>query len=223
MSYTMFIGGEEMPLTPSKLQLKIKGQNKTITLVNDGEVNFLRLPGLTEVTVPLLLPMLQSGGKSPDYYLDLFEKIVTSRKSTRFILSRVSPDNKRLYDTNLSVSIESYNIDEDAANGFDVAVSLTLKQYKAFGTKTVQIIPPKQPTAAPVAKVEKPREASKPPKGPHTVVKGDCLYNIAAKYYGNGAQYKKIYEANRSVIDPRNQKYKMPTYTIYPGQVLTIP
>ncbi len=233
--YTMFLNDVQMPITPGKLQLKIKGKNKTITLVNDGEVNFIKQPGLTEITVPLLLPMLQGYGgreaQSPDFYLGLFEEIITSLKPAHFILSRTSPDNRRLYDTNLKVSIESYTADEDAAaNGWDVAVSLTMKLYKDFGTKTVQIVRPAPAPTTPTtlapkatAVVEKPRETSGSPKGPHTVVAGDCLYNIAVKYYGNGAQYKKIYEANRSVIDPRNQKYNMPTYTIYPGQVLTIP
>ena len=32
----------------------------------------------------------------------------------------------------------------------------------------------------------------------HKVVKGDCLYNIAKKYYGNGNLYTKIKEANKS-------------------------
>ena len=32
----------------------------------------------------------------------------------------------------------------------------------------------------------------------HKVVKGDCLYNIAKKYYGNGNLYTKIKEANKT-------------------------
>lgn len=32
----------------------------------------------------------------------------------------------------------------------------------------------------------------------HKVVKGDCLYDIAKKYYGNGNLYPKIKEANKS-------------------------
>ena len=32
----------------------------------------------------------------------------------------------------------------------------------------------------------------------HKVVKGDCLYDIAKKYYGNGSLYTKIKEANKS-------------------------
>lgn len=49
----------------------------------------------------------------------------------------------------------------------------------------------------------------------YTVKKGDCLWNIAKKYYGNGAQYTKIYNANKGKIKNPN--------LIYPGQVLTIP
>ena len=50
----------------------------------------------------------------------------------------------------------------------------------------------------------------------YTVKSGDCLWNIAKKYYGNGAQYTKIYNANRGVIGGNPN-------LIYPGQVLTIP
>jgi phage protein D len=49
----------------------------------------------------------------------------------------------------------------------------------------------------------------------YTVVKGDCLWNIAKKFYGSGAKYTIIFNANRGII-------KNPSL-IYPGQVLTIP
>ena len=49
----------------------------------------------------------------------------------------------------------------------------------------------------------------------YTVKAGDCLWNIAKKFYGNGAQYTKIYNANKNIIKNPN--------LIYPGQVLTIP
>ena len=55
----------------------------------------------------------------------------------------------------------------------------------------------------------------KPKTKSYTVKKGDCLWNIAKKYYGNGAQYTKIYNANKGKIKNPN--------LIYPGQVLTIP
>ena len=50
----------------------------------------------------------------------------------------------------------------------------------------------------------------------YTVVKGDCLWNIAKKFYGNGSKYTVIYNANRGVIGGNPN-------LIYPGQVLIIP
>ena len=216
--YVMFLDGEQMPITPGKLQLKIKGKNKTMTLVNDGEINMLKLPGLTDITVPLILPMLGSS-QPPDHYLALFERIITGLAPVRFILTRTSPDGKRLYDTNINVSLESYNVDEDAANGLDVSVSLTLKQYRDFSTKILQVIQPVDnatATTEPTAMVEIQRETSGAPQAQtYTVVSGDTLWGIARHYYGDGAQYPKIHEANRDIISDPNR--------LYIGQVLTIP
>jgi len=49
----------------------------------------------------------------------------------------------------------------------------------------------------------------------HTVKKGDTLWAIAAKHYGNGAKYNAIFEANKPMLKHPDR--------IYPGQVLRIP
>ncbi len=212
--YSFFFGSLQLPITPQKLQIKVKGSNKTLTLVNDGEINFLRLPGLTEITFDAVLPMLgkysfSSAYHRPDYYLTAFESLMTGRKPFRFIVSRVSPSGRLLYDTNMQVSLEDYSIAEDATKGPDVTVSITLKQYKSFATKTVTV---RNTTTSTTTTRE---SSSAPTVKTYTVVRGDCLWNIAKKYYGNGAQYTKIYNANKSKISNPN--------LIYPGQVLVIP
>lgn len=54
-----------------------------------------------------------------------------------------------------------------------------------------------------------------PPQRTHTVVKGNTLWGIAQKYYGNGTLWPRIFDANRSKIkDP---------HWIFPGQVFVIP
>ena len=100
MSYSCYLGGVQWP-TPSKLQIKIKGKNKTLVLLNEGEVNFLRSPGLTELTVPFDLSML-TGSSPPDYYLGVLEKLKTSKETTQFIMVRSAPSGGALYDTNMT-------------------------------------------------------------------------------------------------------------------------
>lgn len=214
MSYTCYLGDVEMP-TPSKLTLKIKGKNKTLILLQEGEINFLRQPGLTELTVPLVFPML-TGEYPPDYYLSILERLKTAKTTTRFILVRRSPDGRKLFDTNMQVSVEDYSIVEDAKNGLDVSVDVNLKQWRDYSTKTVTVEKPKEDTKKQAVTVTKDRDSSTAPKAKtYTVKSGDTLWAIAARFYGSGAQYTKIYNANRDKISNPN--------LIYPGQVLTIP
>ena len=214
MSYACYLAGVQMP-TPAKLTVKIKNKNKTLILLNEGEINFLRTPGLTEIVVPFVFPMLT--GRSPDYYLGTLERLKTSKEPTQFILVRCSPDGRTLYDTNMRVSVEDYNIVEDVkANGLDVAVDVSLKQWRDYGTKTATVEQPAEPSQAPTVTVEQERDASTAPTTQtYTVKKGDSLWAIAAKYYGKGAEYSKIASANTDKISNPN--------LIYPGQVLTIP
>ena len=216
--YSFFLDGTQLPVTPQKLTAKIKGGNKTHTLVNESDVNFLRLPGLTEISFDAVLPMLgkysfAAAYQRPDYYLSLLENLMTGRKPFQFIVSRTSPSGKLLYDSNMKVSLEDYTVTEDATKGPDVTVAVTLKQYKSFATKTVQV---QKTETATTVKTETPRETSSAPSvKTYTVKSGDCLWNIAKKYYGNGARYSDIYNANKDKISNPN--------LIYPGQVLTIP
>lgn len=218
--YSFFIDGMELPIAPQKLTVKIKGNNKTLTLINEGDINFLRAPGLTEITFDAVLPMLgqysfANGYRRPDSYLNKLESLMTGKEPFCFLVSRVSPSGRLLYDTNMKVSLENYTITEDATKGPDVTVSITLKQYISYSTKTVTVVKPK-PEKKPVVQQKKKRETSSAPKvKTYTVKSGDCLWNIAKKYYGNGAQYTKIYNANKGKIKNPN--------LIYPGQVLTIP
>jgi LysM repeat protein len=218
--YSFFIDGMELPIAPQKLTVKIKGNNKTLTLINEGDINFLRIPGLTEITFDAVLPMLgqysfANGYRRPDSYLNKLESLMTGKEPFRFLVSRVSPSGRLLYDTNMKVSLENYTVTEDATKGPDVTVSITLKQYISYSTKTVTVVKPK-PEKKPVVQQKKKRETSSAPKvKTYTVKSGDCLWNIAKKYYGNGAQYTKIYNANKGKIKNPN--------LIYPGQVLTIP
>ena len=213
-----------LPIAPPKLTVKINNANETVTLINEGEINILKKAELTDIEFECRIPqekypfaVYKSGFKGADYFLDYFESLKTSKKPFQFIVCRKRPTGKRLFDTNIKVSMEDYKITEDAKNGFDVLVKIKLKQWRDYGTKTVNI---SFNMEKPKASVEPQREATTSPAPAaaqtYTVVKGDCLWNIAKKFYGNGSKYSIIYNANKSVIGGNPN-------LIYPGQVLTIP
>ena len=63
--------------------------------------------------------------------------------------------------------------------------------------------------------------------GTHTVVSGDTLWALAKKYYGSGAKYTVIYDANASTIEAAAKAHGKSSsshgHWIWPGTVLTIP
>lgn len=224
MAYIMYLDGVALPVTPSKLEMKIKNQNKTINLINDGEVNMLKDAGLTDISFEAVIPHVKypyaiypSRFKTADFYLDKFEQLKTSKKPFQFICSRVSPSKKLLFDTNIKVSLEDYTIKEDASFGQELKVTIKLKQYKNYGTKLVNIKTQQQATVqVTTASVKKSRPTETAPSlKTYTVKQGDTLWAIAKKCLGNGSRYTEIYNLNKNKISNPN--------LIYPGQVLTLP
>ena len=56
MAYDLFFGNWLMPVTPSKVTMTVNNQNRTLVQINDGEINLLKRPGLTDISFTLLLP-----------------------------------------------------------------------------------------------------------------------------------------------------------------------
>ena len=54
--YYFFLGAIPLPVTPSSLNIKTPSKNQTVTLINDGEINILKTPGLREISFEFLLP-----------------------------------------------------------------------------------------------------------------------------------------------------------------------
>jgi hypothetical protein len=177
MAYDFYMDGMLLPVTPSKLQLKIKNQNKTITLINEGEMNVLKKPGLTEISFTALIPQVlypfaSRDLRKSDFYLERFETLKNSLKPFRFFISRKLPSGKVLFDTIMDVSMENYTVTEDAKSGFDLLVDINLKQYKEYGTKIIKIVQPE--AAAPQAQVTVQRsgDATKIGIGSNVMVNG---------------------------------------------------
>lgn len=124
---------------------------------------------------------------------------------------------------NKDVTIKSFEYEQSGGRGdYEYSISFvvyrTLKMYEAE-TEDVKATTKK--------KMTKKRE-TKPAAKKYTVVSGDNLWSIARKFYGGtGTDWKKIYDANQSVIEStaKNHGYSSSNngWWIFPGCVLTIP
>ena len=203
MAYYFYLGNVLLPIPPKKLELKISNKNKTYDLINNTEINVLKNPGLTSIEFEVILPntkypfaMYNNNFQNAKYYLGILEKLKVNKSAFQFIVVRKFPNGKNIFDTNMKVALEDYTITDTTDEGFD-------KQYKPpVVTRTVTT---NNTATAP----------AKPSGQNYTVKRGDCLWNIAKRFYGSGSKYTTIFNANRDKIKNPN--------LIYPNQVLWIP
>ncbi|MBU5676751.1 LysM peptidoglycan-binding domain-containing protein [Alkaliphilus sp. MSJ-5] len=216
--YSCSIDNVKLPVAPSKIARKINTKSKTVDLMNLGEVNILKEPGLTEISFEVLLPSVEypfavyeNGFKEPLYYLDLFKKLITGKKPFIFELNSLTPAGYSLFMTRMEVTLESYSIIEDSSNGMDIVVSLELKEYKRYTTQTLKMLESSSDSETPKFVIVEERPAKEPVKS-YTVISGDTLWTICKKQLGDGSKYKEIATLN-NIKNPD---------LIFPGQVLRL-
>ena len=85
--YYFYLDKILLPVTPSKLTIKIKNQNKTLTEINEGEINILKKAGLSEIEFEAMIPnvkypfaVYKNSFQNAKPFLEAFEKLKT--KST---------------------------------------------------------------------------------------------------------------------------------------------
>lgn len=145
--YDFYLGNVLMPVTPDSFDMQINGKNETVELINEKEINVLRVAGLTTCRFSLLLPAQKypfanylSGFQPPRYYLDYFESLKQEKVAFQLIISRRLPGNKSLHGTNIRMVLEDYRIRENAKQqGFDLKVDINLKQYQSQETKVFAV------------------------------------------------------------------------------------
>ena len=117
---------------------------------------------------------------------------------------------------NIDVTISAY--EGTYSGGFgDMTYSISFVKYQEINIKVTKV----QNTSASQNTTKRPTTT----KNTHTVKVGDTLWGIAQKYYGSGAKYPTIYNANKEVIDSTAKKRGMAPggHWIFEGTVLTIP
>lgn len=212
MAYYFMLGVVPLPITPGALSIKTPSMNKTINLVNEGEINIPKDRGLREISFEFLLPQVQkypfANYQLGSYTATAMIPILNLWKQTKlpfqFIVVRTSPSGKILYFTNIKCLIEDYTYDEDAEEyGLDVMCSINLKEYKDYGTKSVKLKEVKNSDGSTTKTATQTNTRSTTGKTVKSSVKtqdGDTLANIAKKETGSFDNYEILGRANNIVM-----------------------
>lgn len=205
--YNFFLDDVQLPVAPPTMSMRINNKNETITLMNEGEVNVLKKPGLTDIEFEAEFPNVKypfavypNGFQPASYFLEHIENLKISQEPFQFIVNRMKPDGSLLFDTNMTVSIEDYMINEDAENGFDIKVTISLKQFQPFGNKKLNIKTnvaggATQSTAQVTVEKQRPTTSKTTPTT-HTVKSGETLWAIAKRHLGDGSKYPQLAKLN---------------------------
>lgn len=206
----------ELPINPKTVEFTSKQLNQTITLLEMGEVNLAGDRGLKRTKFSSFFPSENSpfsdlAEDTPKGYITMLDEWKTSKKVVRVIVTDM--------DINLAMLMDELNYSVNEGDE-DIYYTMSFSEYVTLNVPTVNIMPKVRDNGL----TDRPNTSA---GGSHTVVSGDTLWGIAKKYYGNGAQYTKIYDANSGTIEAAAKSHGKSSsgngHWIYPGTVLSIP
>ncbi|TLG71370.1 LysM peptidoglycan-binding domain-containing protein [Culicoidibacter larvae] len=196
--------GFTLYINPEEIKISEKSNNDVKEVINLGQVNVHGQRELQEFELKDVMCVSNSNYQAIDY-ARLLQAFHDTKKPVEIVFTSAISQfiNKGIDSLWL---IESLSVTERAGEEGDFYLSAKFKQYRNYSVRQLSL------TGAGSTTV---RNSSYTPPTTYTVVSGDNLWMLAQKFYGDGDQYQKIYNANKNLI-------KVPGL-IYPGQILTIP
>ena len=189
-----------LPVTPQSYPMAAGRGVERLDMAQTGQIALPGLKSLFTGTLEFMLPartypFLTAGAVSePQHYIDLLAAWSAAGNVCRYIVAGTG--------VNVPVLLGALEYEErDGTN--DMYCKLPLYEYRFLEEVTVE-----KCAARPAEAANQPQTADS-----YTVAKGDSLWAICRKFYGDGSLAYKLATAN-GIKNPN---------LIYPGQVLTLP
>lgn len=208
MSYTLTLSFNneaeaiEFPVLPEKIEVSSSGDNKTYDISQLGEVNVIKSSKLTEIAFESIFPVnwfpganvAQQAIFAPSHYIDKIEKWRREKQPMRLVLVGSTMN------INLPVSVERLIWSESGGAVGDIAFQLSLKEYRFYAAKKVQVAKQSGSVSVTMPKLLSSKTPARAdtrvqPKT-YTLVAGDNLWKVAQKFLGDGSKYKQIQTLN---------------------------
>ena len=184
-----------LPVMPSEFERVIDANYDTNNIIGLGDVATFSGNGLAQLSLSSFFPNHEysfnaySNVPKPYDMVSYFKQWKNKGTVVRVILTGT--------DINQEMYITNFSYGEKDGTG-DVYYTMDLLEYRPI---TIPVI--KENNSSNTQNASRPTEnnssnANTSTQKTHKVKKGDCLWDIAQKYYGKGSLYPKIKEANKT-------------------------
>ena len=184
-----------LPVVPSEFERVIDANYETNNIIGLGDIATFAGNGLAQLSLSSFFPNHEysfnaySNVPKPYDIAHIFKEWKNKGTVVRVILTGT--------DINQEMYITNYSYGEKDGTG-DVYYSMDLLEYRPITIPTIT-----ENTSNNTQNTSRPTDnnsnnATTSTQKTHKVKKGDCLWDIAQKYYGKGSLYPKIKEANKS-------------------------
>lgn len=234
----------KFPVLPEKITIKNGGQNASVNIVGLGEITIRRERKALTYSFSSFLPKKSFPGMSSSRVVTT-KKVKKKKKTIKktnindtpkpnTIIKKISNWKEKKKPVHFMITgglvdcyctIESFSYEEAGGDVGTYRYSIELKEYREVEVRKIR---KKKKKAKKTNKASKKKKAkvtkkkttkrtnSKAIPDTYIVKKGDSLWNLAKKFYGDISKYRKIYNANKKIIGSNPNK-------IRPGQMLKIP
>lgn len=217
----------KLVVNPASVEFTDVQNNQQINLLEVGTALLLGNRGLIGTTLESFFPSSESpfykrhgGTRTPQECKALIKKWKDKGMIVRLIISDM--------DINLAMAVNSFTTTHREGDN-DIYFNLELIEYKTLNVPTVKVSTKVKSsiTKRPATSSKKASSSGSSGGRSYTIKGSDTLWAIATRYYGNGAQYMKIYNANKNTIESAAKAHGFSSsqngHWIWAGTTLAIP
>lgn len=217
----------KLVVNPASVEFTDVQNNQQINLLEVGTALLLGNRGLIGTTLESFFPSSESpfykrhgGTRTPQECKALIKKWKDKGMIVRLIISDM--------DINLAMAVNSFTTTHREGDN-DIYFNLELIEYKTLNVPTVKVSTKVKSsiTKRPATSSKKASSSGSSGGRSYTIKGSDTLWAIATRYYGNGTQYMKIYNANKNTIESAAKAHGFSSsqngHWIWAGTTLTIP
>ncbi len=197
-SYQIWFEAEQtklqMPVNPESFKVQKSGNNDSVDIVGMIETTIISDPKAVRISFSSIFPKTYFPGCNvkkpllPHFYITKISSWMEKKIPIRLYITKC--------DIVRYMTIEDFSYSQSGGDVGSYDYSVTLKEYHPIKIRQININGKK----AEISKKQTARVNNQKKPETYTTKSGDSLWNIAKKFYGDGSQYTKIYNANKKLI-----------------------